>query len=153
MTFKLQCSFSKVASLQTFARIFSEIFSTMEFAAYEKLLQSKMNFLKQKKNSDFFNSLKIKICFQALYEVVAFVSLVTTFTMKMTLHLLKKSYFHLFMDKKSHEIQKQPPRVFCKKSVLRNFVNFTGKTPALESLLNKGLQLLLKRDSNTGVFL
>ena len=109
----------------------------MEFAAYEKLRQSKMNFLKHKKNSDFFNSLKIKICFQALYEVVAFVSLVTTFTMKMTLHLLKKSYFHIFMDKKSHEIQKQPPRVFCKKSVLRNFVNFTGKTPALESLLNK----------------
>ena len=57
----------------------------------------------------------------------------------------------MFSFKSSH-------RMFCKKGVLKNFSNFTGK-PVLESLLDKaaGLQActatLLKRDSNTGIFL
>ena len=37
------------------------------------------------------------------------------------------------------------------KNALRNFVDFTGKTPVLESLSEK--HSLLKRDYNTGVFL
>ena len=49
------------------------------------------------------------------------------------------------------------PEVFCKKFPLKNFAEFTGKTPALESLLNQvaGLQptILLKRQANKGVFL
>ena len=51
--------------------------------------------------------------------------------------------------------QKQPPEVLCKKSVLKNFTNFTGKHLYL-SFFNRfaGLRpaTLLKRDSNTGVF-
>ena len=47
--------------------------------------------------------------------------------------------------------------VFCKKGVLKNFAKFTGKQPVPESLFNKvaGLRpgALLKRDSDTGVFL
>ena len=43
----------------------------------------------------------------------------------------------------------------CSLGVLKNVLNFTRKTPVLESLFNKaaGLRLatLLKRDSNTGV--
>ena len=31
-------------------------------------------------------------------------------------------------------LQKQPPEVFCKKGVLRNFPKFTGKKPVIESL-------------------
>ena len=52
--------------------------------------------------------------------------------------------------------KKQPPEVFCKKGVLKNFTNFTGKTPAFELLFHKVVGLrpvtLLKRDSITGVF-
>ena len=45
--------------------------------------------------------------------------------------------------------QKQPSQVFCKKIVLKDFANFTGKTcvTAFKSTT------LLKRDSNTSVFL
>ena len=68
--------------------------------------------------------------------------------------------------------QKLPPEVFHKKAALKNVVIFTGKhlrwslfliklqkfrnihmkTPVLESLFNK-VATLLKRASNTGVFL
>ena len=48
------------------------------------------------------------------------------------------------------------PEVFCKKSVLRNIANFTGKHLCQSLVFNKvaglGLQLYLKRDSGTGVF-
>ena len=43
---------------------------------------------------------------------------------------------------------KQPPEVFCKKSVLKSFINFTGK-----HLCWSLFSTLLKRDSNTDVFL
>ena len=51
--------------------------------------------------------------------------------------------------------KKQPPEVFCKKSVLRNFAKFTGKRLCQIFFFNKvaGLRLYLKRDSGTGVFL
>ena len=44
--------------------------------------------------------------------------------------------------------QKQPPEVFCKKSVLKNFVNFIGK-----HLCWSHFSTLLKRDSNADVLL
>ena len=50
----------------------------------------------------------------------------------------------------------QPLDMLYKKSVLKKFCNIDRKTPALDSVLNKvtGLQAcLLKRDSDTGVFL
>ena len=51
--------------------------------------------------------------------------------------------------------QKQPPTVFCKKSVHKNFVNFTGKHLCWCRFFIK-LQVfrpatLFKRDSNTGI--
>ena len=56
-----------------------------------------------------------------------------------------------FIDRSSR------PQVFCKKGVLRNFTKFTLKnTCARVSFLVKllaGLQLYLKKDSGTGVFL
>ena len=50
------------------------------------------------------------------------------------------------------------PQMFFKIGLLKNFANFTGKHPMLESLFDKvaGLKrpaTLLKRDSNTVVFL
>ena len=53
--------------------------------------------------------------------------------------------------------QKQPLELLCKKDVLRNFANFIGKH-LCRSLFLIGLQAfrpaaLLKRDSNTDVFL
>ena len=46
------------------------------------------------------------------------------------------------------------PEVFCKKGVFRNFKKFTGKRLCQSLFFNKvALQLYLKRDSNTGVFL
>ena len=55
------------------------------------------------------------------------------------------------------DLQKQPPEVFFKKVVLKNFANFTGKRLRWSLFLIK-LQAprsatLLKRDSNTDVFL
>ena len=52
-------------------------------------------------------------------------------------------------------LQKQPPEVFCKNDVLRNFAKFTGKHLCQSLFFNKvaGLQLYLKRYSGTGVFL
>ena len=50
------------------------------------------------------------------------------------------------MYKKFFEIQKQPPEVIYKKSVLKNFAMFIGKR------LYWRLATLLKRDSNAGVF-
>ena len=54
-------------------------------------------------------------------------------------------------------VQKQPPEVFCKKGVVKNFANFTGKHLCW-SLFLITLQVfrpttLLKRYSNTDVFL
>ena len=53
-------------------------------------------------------------------------------------------------------LQQQPPEVFCKKNVLRTFAKFTGKH-MYQGLFNKvaglRLQLYLKRDSGTVVFL
>ena len=47
--------------------------------------------------------------------------------------------------------QKQPPEVFCKKGVLKYFVNFTRKHLCWIKAFR--LVPLLKRDSNTAVFL
>ena len=57
----------------------------------------------------------------------------------------------------SQKRQKQPPEVFSKKGALKNFANFTRKYPCWSLFLIK-LQAfrpatLLKRDSNTGMFL
>ena len=53
--------------------------------------------------------------------------------------------------------KKQPSEMFCKKGVLKKFLKFHRKIAVLESLFNKvaGLRpaTLLKRDSNTAVFL
>ena len=47
------------------------------------------------------------------------------------------------------------PEVFCKKGVLRNFAEFTGKHLCQSLFFNKNavqrLELYLKRDSDTGV--
>ena len=48
-------------------------------------------------------------------------------------------------------IQKQPPEVFYKKGVLKNFTKFTEKAPVPECLF--GLQLYFKGHSGTSVFL
>ena len=53
--------------------------------------------------------------------------------------------------------QQHPSEVFCKKSALKNFANFTGKHLCWGFFLIK-LQafrpgIFLKRDSNTGVFM
>ena len=52
-------------------------------------------------------------------------------------------------------LQKQTPEVFYKKGVVRNFTKFTRKHLCQSLFFNKvaGLQLYLKRDSATGVFL
>ena len=55
------------------------------------------------------------------------------------------------------DTQKHSPEVFCKKSVLKNFANFTEKHQYWSLFLIK-LQgcrsaTLIKRDSNTDVFL
>ena len=49
----------------------------------------------------------------------------------------------------------QPPEVFFKKTVFRNFAKFKGKSLCHSVFLNKvaSVQLYLKRDSGTGVFL
>ena len=53
-------------------------------------------------------------------------------------------------------VQKQPPVVFCKKGVLKNFSNFTGKHLCRSLFLIKldafRATILFKRDSTTGVF-
>ena len=53
-------------------------------------------------------------------------------------------------------IQKQPVDVFCKKGFLKNFVKLTGKHLWQSLFLNKlqawGLQIYLKKDSDTGIF-
>ena len=46
-------------------------------------------------------------------------------------------------------MQKQPPEVFYKKAVLKNFAIFTRKTAVLVFMS----VTLLKRDTNSGVFL
>ena len=54
-------------------------------------------------------------------------------------------------------VQKQPPEVFFKKDVLKNFANLTEKHLCWSLFLIKmeawGPATLLKRDSNTDVFL
>ena len=71
----------------------------------------------------------------------------------------KKLYPKVFtlcykVSKKCHEVSS---RGVCEKGVLRNFTKFTGKHLCQSSFLIKsqalGLQLYLKRDSDTSVFL
>ena len=54
-------------------------------------------------------------------------------------------------------VQKQPTKVFFKKGILKNFANLTGKHMCWSLFLIKlqawGPVTLLKRDSNTDVFL
>ena len=51
-------------------------------------------------------------------------------------------------------MHKQPPEVFCKKVVFKNFANFTGKRLCWDSLFTKVRPAtLLKRESSTGAFL
>ena len=56
-----------------------------------------------------------------------------------------------------YKMQKQPPEMFCKKVVLKNFAKFTGKNLCQSLFFNKGADLrpetLLKEVSGTGVFL
>ena len=56
-----------------------------------------------------------------------------------------------------YKMQKQPPEMFCKKVVLKNFAKFTGKNLSQSLFFNKGADLrpetLLKEVSGTGVFL
>ena len=65
------------------------------------------------------------------------------------------SYIYLIIDKKIFRSSR--PGVFCKKGVLRNFANFTGKHLCESLFLIKleagGLQLYLKTDPGTIVFL
>ena len=49
--------------------------------------------------------------------------------------------------------QKQPPEVFYKKGVRKNFVNLQENTCARVSFLIKRPATFLKRDSDAGVFL
>ena len=53
------------------------------------------------------------------------------------------------------ELRSSRPEMFCKRGVLRNFAKFTGKHLYQSLFFSKvaGLQLYLKRDSGTGVFL
>ena len=56
-----------------------------------------------------------------------------------------------------HALQKQPPEVFYKKCILKNFAKFTGKHLCQSLFFNKvaglGPATLLKRDSGTDIFL
>ena len=64
-------------------------------------------------------------------------------------------YFVIIIFKK----QQQSPRgvLFCKKGALGNFIKFTGKHLCQSLFFNKvaalRLQLYLKKDSGTGVFM
>ena len=64
-------------------------------------------------------------------------------------------YFLIIIFKK----QQQSPRgvLFCKKGALGNFIKFTGKHLCQSLFFNKvaalSLQLYLKKDSGTGVFM
>ena len=61
------------------------------------------------------------------------------------------------IEKQPTEVQKHSPEVFCKKGVLKNFTNFTGKHLCCSLFFNKAAVLqpasFLKRDSNTSAFL
>ena len=68
---------------------------------------------------------------------------------------IQKSTYYVWRS--SWLIQKQPPEWFCKDGVLKNFPNFTIKHLCYSLFLIKLQALrpatLLKRGSNTGVFL
>ena len=51
------------------------------------------------------------------------------------------------------KVQKQPPEPFCKKAILRNFGIFSEKELCWTLFLIKLPATLLKKDSNTSVFL
>ena len=73
----------------------------------------------------------------------------TCFKQKANHNKLNKNFFDF---RSSHQ------RCSVRKDALKNFANFTEKTPVLESLFNKVADLfspatLLKRDSNKGFFL
>ena len=59
--------------------------------------------------------------------------------------LPKKKNSHIFHD--GYHLHSAESEVFCKKGAPKNFAKFTGNYLCL------GVQLYLKRDSNTGVFL
>ena len=44
--------------------------------------------------------------------------------------------------------KKEPPEVFCKIGVLKNFCKFHRKTPVLESLFNRACNFIKKRLQN-----
>ena len=57
------------------------------------------------------------------------------------------------INKNEKSFHKQPEEMFCKETVLRNLVIFTGKNLSWSPLLTKLQAFLVKRDSNTGAFL
>ena len=63
--------------------------------------------------------------------------------------------FEVFFIAERNVIQKQAPKVFCKKNSLKNFANVTGKHRCWSLFLTKVTKsaTLLKRDSKTCVFL
>ena len=91
----------------------------------------------------------------------ALASLLTETANRKSLKLRSKKWWKVAnfstISKRTEMIQKQQPEVFFKKSVLKNFANFRGKQLCFSLFLIKleafGPAVLLKRDSNTGVFL
>ena len=84
--------------------------------------------------------LEINICSQDLQDIIIYKTINKNFT------AISKGYF----KSDYNPFQKQPPKVFYKKAVLKSFAIFSGKH------LCWGLfrsATLLKRDSNTGSFL
>ena len=49
-------------------------------------------------------------------------------------------------------VKKQPPEVFCKNSVLKNFTNFTGKHLCWSLFFNKVAGLFFKKETPAQVF-
>ena len=111
----------------------------------------------------------------SIFLVICF-DLSLTWQYVSSVYLISKTYFYFsfppyvfieyFMQNKhwlkqkswvNHYLQKQPPEFFVKKGVLKNFANITGKhlcwTPFLMKLQAFRLTTLVKRTSNTGVFL
>ena len=71
----------------------------------------------------------------------------------MTFNALGKNCLKTVAIKRIETAQKQPPEGFCKKALLKNFTIFTEKHLRWSLFLIKLPVFLLKRNSNTGVFL
>ena len=71
-------------------------------------------------------------------------------------HFILYSFLSYRYAKNTIAVQKQPPKVFCKKGVLKNFANITRKHLCQSLFFNKvaglSLQHYQKRDSDTGFF-